>query len=176
MTPHIFFLFLRKSFVWHFFFLIFVMFYFIFNYLCFVLQNLGKICMDIPKTQSDDFLPRTHAHSHTRFSAARTSHARVRFAKIRIAHAHARLQHKGNFEANFAFFLYFPGKIKSKIGPFFTQKRAKIAIARRTPGRPHARTSHARFKSLFARTSHTCVRARTCACANLISQLTDWKC
>ena len=39
----------------------------------------------------DDFLPRTHAHSHTRFSAARTSHARVRFAKIRIAHAHARL-------------------------------------------------------------------------------------
>ena len=35
----------------------------------------------------DDFLPRTHAHSHTRFSAARTSHARVRFAKDRIAHA-----------------------------------------------------------------------------------------
>ena len=30
----------------------------------------------------DGFLPRTHAHSHTRFSAARTSHARVRFAKI----------------------------------------------------------------------------------------------
>ena len=30
----------------------------------------------------DDFLPRTHAHSHTRFSAARTSHARVHFAKI----------------------------------------------------------------------------------------------
>ena len=29
----------------------------------------------------DDFLPRTHAHSHTGFSAARTSHARVRFAQ-----------------------------------------------------------------------------------------------
>ena len=131
-------------------------------------------CMSVFQSVScDDFLPRMHPHLHTRFSAARTSHARVRFAKIRIAHA--RLQHKGNFEANFAFFLYFPGKIKSKIGPFFTQKRAKIAIARRTPGRPHARTSHARFKSLFARTSHTCVRARTCACANLISQLTDFK-
>ena len=38
----------------------------------------------------DDFLPRTHAHSHTRFSAARTSHARVRFAKILIAHARVR--------------------------------------------------------------------------------------
>ena len=38
----------------------------------------------------DDFLPRTHAHSHTRFSAARRSHARVRFLKILIALAHAR--------------------------------------------------------------------------------------
>ena len=37
----------------------------------------------------------------------------------------------------------------------------------------HACTSHARFKSLFARTSHTCGCARTCACANFISQLTD---
>ena len=35
----------------------------------------------------DDLLPRTHAHSHTQFSAARTSHARVRFAKVQIAHA-----------------------------------------------------------------------------------------
>ena len=40
----------------------------------------------------DDFLPRTHAHSHTRFSAARTSHARVHFAKIPIAHARARVR------------------------------------------------------------------------------------
>ena len=39
----------------------------------------------------DDFWPRTHAHSHTQFSAARTSHARVHFAIIWIAHAHARL-------------------------------------------------------------------------------------
>ena len=39
----------------------------------------------------DDFLPRTHAHSHTRFSAARTSHARVRFAEIIIAHARVRM-------------------------------------------------------------------------------------
>jgi hypothetical protein len=39
----------------------------------------------------DEFLPRTHAHSHTRFSAARSSHARVRFAKILIAHARVRL-------------------------------------------------------------------------------------
>ena len=39
----------------------------------------------------DEFLPRTHPHSHTQFSAARTSHARVRFAKIPIAHAHVRL-------------------------------------------------------------------------------------
>ena len=39
----------------------------------------------------DDFLPRTHAHSHTRFSAARTSHAHVRFAGILIALAHARV-------------------------------------------------------------------------------------
>ena len=38
----------------------------------------------------DDFLPHTHAHSHTRFSAARTSHARVRFAQSSIAHALAR--------------------------------------------------------------------------------------
>ena len=38
----------------------------------------------------DDFLPRTHAHSHTRFSAARTSHARVRFAQNSIAPAPAR--------------------------------------------------------------------------------------
>jgi hypothetical protein len=38
----------------------------------------------------DDFLPRTQAHSHTKFSAARTSHARVRFAKILIAHARVR--------------------------------------------------------------------------------------
>ena len=30
----------------------------------------------------DNFWPRTHAHSHTRFSAAHTSHARVHFAKI----------------------------------------------------------------------------------------------
>ena len=30
----------------------------------------------------DNFWPRTHAHSHTRFSAARTSHALVHFAKI----------------------------------------------------------------------------------------------
>ena len=34
----------------------------------------------------DDFLPRTHAHLHTRFSAACTSHARVPFAKNLIAH------------------------------------------------------------------------------------------
>ena len=39
----------------------------------------------------DEFLLRTHAHSHTRFSAARTSHARVRFAQNSIAHALAHL-------------------------------------------------------------------------------------
>ena len=39
----------------------------------------------------DDFLPHTHAPTHTRFSAARTLHARVRFAKILIAHARVRL-------------------------------------------------------------------------------------
>ena len=47
--------------------------------------------MSKPQTVScDDFLPRTHAHSYTRFSAARTSHARVRFAKILITHARVR--------------------------------------------------------------------------------------
>ena len=45
----------------------------------------------MPQTVScDEFLPRTHAHSHTRFLAARTSHARVRFAQSSIAHALAR--------------------------------------------------------------------------------------
>ena len=39
----------------------------------------------------DEFLPRTHAHSHTRFWAARTAHARVHFAQNSIAHALARL-------------------------------------------------------------------------------------
>ena len=38
----------------------------------------------------DDFLPRTHAHSHTRFSAARTSHACAHFAKNQMAHARVR--------------------------------------------------------------------------------------
>ena len=46
----------------------------------------------IQSVSCDDFLPRTHAHSHTLFSAARTLHARVRFAKILIAHAHARVR------------------------------------------------------------------------------------
>ena len=46
----------------------------------------------IQSVSCDDFLPRTHAHSHTPFSAARTSHARVRFAKIPIAHARARVR------------------------------------------------------------------------------------
>ena len=49
---------------------------------------VGKSTYYIFQTVScDDFLPLTHARSHTRFSAARTSHARVRFAKDRIAHA-----------------------------------------------------------------------------------------
>ena len=43
--------------------------------------------MNNQSVSCDDFLPRTHAHSHTQFSAARTSHARVRFAKVQIAHA-----------------------------------------------------------------------------------------
>ena len=38
----------------------------------------------------------------------------------------------------------------------------------------HARTSHTSFKPCFARTSHTCVCARTCACAIFFSQLTVW--
>ena len=58
--------------------------------------------------------------------------------------------------------------------PKNVRKTCEIAIARRTHEKwLHARTSHAHFESLFARTSHTCERARTCACANLISQLTD---
>jgi hypothetical protein len=37
-----------------------------------------------------------------------------------------------------------------------------------------ARTSHARSKMFFARTSHICECARTCACAIFFSQLTVW--
>ena len=71
------------------------------------------------------------------------------------------------------FFLHFITKRSLKFCHFYP-KTCEIAIARRTPKkRPHARTSHAHFESLFARTSHTCVGARTCACANFISQLTD---
>ena len=66
----------------------------IYHVLCYVLNVFATIVylfmLKYTKCQTvscDDFLPRTHAHSHTRFSAARTSHARVRFAKVRIAHA-----------------------------------------------------------------------------------------
>ena len=45
-------------------------------------------------------------------------------------------------------------------------KVAKLRSQLATPLKAsHARTSHARFKSLFARTAHTCQCARTCACA-----------
>ena len=53
----------------------------------------------------DNFLPRTHAHSHTRFSAARTSHARVRFVQNSIAHALAHLTYNVLFFSfSFIFF------------------------------------------------------------------------
>ena len=47
-------------------------------------------CGNVQTVSCDDFLPRTHAYSHTRFLAARTSHARVRFAQNLITHALAR--------------------------------------------------------------------------------------
>ena len=58
-------------------------------------RNTFSFKYDALKNQTvscDDFLPRTHAHSHTQFVPARTSHARVRFAKILIALAHARVR------------------------------------------------------------------------------------
>ena len=64
---------------------------------------------------------------------------------------------------------------KRNFGPFMASFATKIVLKcdRTSHGRKRAaRTSHARFKMLFARTSHTCECARTCACANLISQLT----
>ena len=67
-------------------------------------------------------------------------------------------------------------KIKSQNWTLFIPKRADLRLHVAHPKkRPHARTSHTRFESLFARTSQTCGRARTCACAKSISQLTDWK-
>ena len=59
-----------------------------------------------------------------------------------------------------------------KLGLFYPKtckKRAKLRshVAHMKNGR-----THAHFESLFARTLHTCERARACACANLISQLT----
>ena len=63
-----------------------------------------------------------------------------------------------------------------KRGLFLSKKRAKLPQHVAHPKkRPHAHTSHARFDSLFARTLHMCKRARTCACANLFSQLTVCK-
>ena len=53
---------------------------------------------------------------------------------------------------------------KESFSPF---KVAKLRSQLASPIKAsHARTSHARSNLCFARTSHTCVCARTCACAN----------
>ena len=88
--------------------------------------------------------------------------------KIHFTPAHAHLWQKGHFEANLA-------HKSPKLSPFLPKNVRNYSHTSHTWNRPHASTSHARFESFFARTSHMCERARTCARANFFSQLTDWQ-
>ena len=53
-----------------------------------VVEQRGRNGSGFQIGSCDNFLPGTHAHSHTRISAAHTSHAHVGFATIWIARVH----------------------------------------------------------------------------------------
>ena len=119
----------------------------------------------------DEFLPRTHAHSHTRFSAARTSHARVRFAQNSIAHAPARFT---IFFCVLNFFLNafcqftpsrdFDGKVQHQNCIIFKNQKKIAILGHLLPVLPQKfcksvlkcdRTSHARKRAARTHIAHT---------------------